>query len=363
MRKVSLVLLALIVAAGTAFASDVTITGGVQQAWGFGDGVYSAFDGPAGDIDVDVKAVVDDVNTAYVKLEQGGISVAEDLDGDGTDDFVYSSGSGLVAIDEAYFDTNLAAAFGLEGVILQTRVGYWETNNFNVSTVTGLEFEDVADMGSEVQAIRFEAGMTDLVTARFVIVPGDGDAMDGLVAIKGGFGPVMAEFYFTDEGGKPEDGEVGVGVMFGQEVVPGTVDLKVGVDFLLPLADDAPAFAYGFGVSAGLLGGISTVGVSVAGYEESELNGVGLDINVAPVAFAGLDLAVAIGADGDVYEEALQYLEASAYLKPGAATFRLGYAYYDGTTDQGTLYNDYKAGGFIAGAESGFMFFNTSISF
>jgi|GEM_PF-5258300 len=368
MRKVSLVLLALIVAAGTAFASDVTITGGVQQAWGFGDGVYSAFDGPAGDVDVDISAMVDDVNTAVVRLEQGSrLTYDEDADEVG-------SVNDGITVDEAYFDTNLAAAFGLEGVILQTRVGYWEANIFDVSTVTGLGFEDVADdYGStqeEVQAIQFEAGMTDMVTARFVVVPGDGNEMSGLIAIKGGYGPVMAEIFYVDLMGtalEAGEGVVGFGAMFGQEVVPGTVDLSFGAQTWFALDKDAIGSAsdlfYGVGVKAGLLGGISTVGISMQGESEAALAGMGVDINVAPVAFAGLDFAVAMGIDSDLYDESLQYLEVSGYLKPGAATFRLGYAFYDGTTDAGSLYSDYKAGGFIAGAESGFMFLNTSLSF
>lgn len=351
MRKVSLVLLALIVAAGTAFASDVTVSGSVQQAWGFGDGVYSNFDADSAEIDLKFTAVVDEVNTAVIKLENEAVAA-------GSED--------IPEIDESYFDTNLAVAFGLEGVILQTRVGYWETDNFNVSTVTGLELEDVANTGSQESAIQLEVGMTDLVTARFVLVPGQGDEMDGLIAIKGGAGPVMAEFYYTDGNGMaPDGGTIGLGVMFSQEVVPATVDLSVGADlkYQLDAADGASDIFYGFGVSAGLLDGLSTVGVSMQGESEAALAGVGVDINVAPVAFAGLDFVVAMGLDSDMYDESLQYLEASAYLKPGDATFRLGYAYYDGTTDAGTLYSDYNAGGFIAGAESGFMFLNTKLSF
>ncbi len=366
MRKLSLILLSLFIVAGFAMAEemsypDVTVSGSVQQAWGFGDSAYSDFEGDtSSEIDVVFTAMVDAVNTAVIKFENGPVVV-------GTDGLEEE----LVEIDDAYFDTDLAAALGLDGVILQTRVGYWAVNNFNVSTVTGLEFENVVDVDTQYSAIQFEAGLTDLFTARFVIAPGDGDAMDGVAAVKGGYGPITAEVFYSDKGGQePGSGELGVGVVFSQELVPGVVDLSAGADFAYELdaADGASDIFYGVGASAGLLGGLSTVGVSFKGQSEAAAEALGFDINLAPVPFAGLDIAVALGLDSDLYDETLQYSEFSAYLKPGAAEFRIGYAFYDGpkvvdADGDSLLYDDYNAGGFISTAESGFMFINTSVSF
>jgi len=370
MRKLFLVTLVLFVAAGMVAAQEVTITGGVQQAWGFGDNAYKAGDAPAGDIDIDFSVDIDGVNTAVIKLEEESISVSVDGSSVGISDI--DLGYAAVEIDEAYFDTDLAAAFGLEGLIVQTRVGYWEADIFDVSTVTGLEFEDAAGVGAEVQALQFEAGVTDLVKARFVVVPGEGDALNGLVAIKGGYGPIEVEVFYVDalDGATPlDEGLVGAGVAFSQELVPGTVDLSAGGDvwYDLDAATGESDIYYGVGVSAGLLDGLSTVGISFGGQSEYPADAIGFDVNVAPVEFAGLDIAVALGLD-DRYSETLQYSEFSFYLKPGAATFRVGYAFYDGpkVTDgegEALLYSDYKAGLFIDSAESGFAFFNTSIEF
>jgi hypothetical protein len=351
MRKFTLVLAALLLVGGAAFASDVTVSGVVNHAWGFGDGVYALNNS---EMDLKFVAVVDEINTATIKFEQQAVTRGTTED--------------LAEIDDLFIVTNLGAALGLEGQTLTTKVGYYETDNFNVSTVTGLELEDAADTGSQEYAVQLDYAFGSAVKVRMVLVPGDGDEMDGLVALSAGIGPAMVEFYYTDgNAAKPDAGSIGVGAMFGQEVVPGTVDLSVGADFKYQLdaAAGAAEFFYGVGASAGLAGGIATVGVSFAGQDGSEANAVGVDVNLAPVAFAGLDFVVAMGLDGDVYEESMQYLEASAYLKPGAASYRLGYAFYNdlGVKDGGELYNDYNAGGFIAGAESGFMFLNVKLEF
>jgi hypothetical protein len=347
----------------------------VQQAWGFGDGVYKSFDGMAPETDLKVTAVVDEINTAVVKLEDGeGVKLAgvhNDTDGDGKDDG-FALAQSIAEVDEAYLVTNLAAAFGLEGVTLKTMVGLFGAANYDVTSLGSLDMENKAlVVDSDVTGVQLEVGYGSMVAVKFLLMPGKGDAMDGMVALKGGFGPVTAEFFYSDYGAqKPDKGEVGFGVKFAQTVVPDTLDLAVIADYEMELDSAATAYQYSAGVEAGLMGGLATVGVGMVGKEKATLQGVEFSVNVAPVAFAGLDFYTALGFDAGAtdYNETLQYLEASAYLKPGAATYRLGYAFYndkatDAKADGGTLTNDYKAGGFIAGAESGFMFLNVSLSF
>jgi hypothetical protein len=343
MRKFTLLLAALLLVGGAAFASDVTVSGSVSAGWGFGDAVYGELRERS---EVKVTAVVDEINTAVVSFRYAGTTAAGVRDG--------------------YIVTNLGAALGLEGQTLKIQVGQYEADNFNVSTVTGMELEDVADgWGTRDGHIQLDYAFGSVFKLRGVVGPGDGDAMDGMVAVASAFGPVEVEAFFSDDGNKkPEDGNVGFGLAFSQEVVPGTVDLSVGADFVsfLGATGSAPAFAFGVGASAGLMDGMATVGVSFKGEDGKEADALGFDLNVAPVAFAGLDLGVAIGLDS-AYQESFNSLEASAYLKPGAATYRLGYAFYDGTKDGATIKTDYKSMGKIAGAESGFMFFNVSLSY
>lgn len=360
MRKVSVLMLALMLAGGLAFAQDVTISGTTDHAWQFGDAAYSY-----GTLEADVKvtAVVDDVNTAVIQLEQQAFG---DVDGDGEED------EALMELDNAYLDTDLGAALGLgDTASVMVRVGLYESEEA-LGPVTGLAFEDVAAISPEVGQIQMTVGVMDMVEVKGIIIPGDGPAMDGYLGLSGGAGPVMAEVFFTDIGGREAaDGSIGVGAQYSGNVVPDTLDVTGSAEFHYVLSDEVGAFAsgdpesqyaYGVGVSATALE-IATLGVSFRGEQEYAAEALGVDLNVEPVPFAGLDLAVAMGIDSDLYDESMQYFEGSVYLKPGAATFRVGYAYYDGTTDQGTLYNDYNAGGFIAGAESGFAFFRATLDY
>jgi len=392
MRKVSLVLLALIVAAGTAFASDVTISGKVAASWGFGDGVYSDLRERG---EIKVTAVVDDINTAVINMR--------------------SDGGAAPAVRDAYLTTNLGAAFGLEGQTLMVQAGRYENDAF-LGNITGIEFENVADIGERDAHVQLEYAYGEIVTFRGLITPGDADAMAGLFGVSANVGPASLELFYTDAGNpggfsdiaktladtngdgevKTDDGEiplatlremgqgfVGVGVQGGYPVVPDTLTLSASAEFAYDLYFES--FVLGAGLKAEALEMV-TLGVSFEGwgevtdagdvdlkaagndYEASIVNRIGIDLNVEPAPFVGLDLAVVLGLDDEYYEETLQYLEPSLYLNAGAATYRLGYAYYnadptDADADGGTAYNDYKAMGFIKGAESGFAFFNVTIDY
>ena len=406
---------------------------------GFGDGVYQNFDAindlPGADVDLDFKVEVDEINTVVINLEQAPSTPAvTKIEASGTAPSstqtgltvtTTKDGTPFVKVADAYWDTDLAAAFGLEGLTVTTRIGYWESANYNVSNVTGIGFENVAKTDERNAAIQLEVGMADLVNLRFVAIPGnapgknkydqDRDGLDGLIAAKSAVGPVSVELFYTSFGDQaPGNGEIGFGAAYSQELVPGLLDLSVGADVeydLNPAKYNNPAnsleteLMYGFGVSAGLLDGLATLGISTkaAKFKDSdkvfvrtkggrdatakaeELSkydfmpyGLGVDLNVAPTDFLGFDIATAFGLD-DRFATPLQYSEFSVYLKAGAAMVRVGYAYYnddskklkdrvgfiDGTKGNEPVYlkEDYKSGGFIKGAKNGFAFINTSISF
>ena len=370
MRKVSLVLLALIVAAGTAFASDVTISGVVAAGWGFGDGVYEGLRERG---EIKVTAVVDEINTAVINMRSNDGAAPE--------------------VRDAYLTTNLGAAFGLEGQTLMVKAGRYENDAF-LGNITGIEFENVADIGERDAHVQLEYAYGELVKFRGVITPGDGDAMAGFFGVKANVGPAAVELFYSDAGspgmfGDVEDlltdpaaegglgltiparetgqGFVGLGVQGGAPVVPDTLTLTGSAEFAYDLYFES--FVLGAGVKAEALDMV-TFGVSfeghgeVAGYpdtdfeddlgtggpaEASLFNRLGLDLNIEPVPFAGIDLAVVLGlqstSDSDFvpfgYEETLQYLEPSFYLKAGAATYRLGYAFYNAdAADLATLIAD-----------------------
>ena len=447
MRKAFLVVLIAGLAAGTVLAQEVTtgaakitISGGVQQAWGFGDSAYKNFDAindlPGADVDLDFKVEVDAINTVVINLEQAPSTTAvTKIEPDGT--LVTATNTGLkvtttkngtpfVKIADAYWDTDLATALGLEGLTVTTRIGYWGAGNYNVSNVTGIKFENVAKAAERNAAIQLEVGSGDLLNLRFVATPGnapgknkfgqDQDGLDGLIAAKSVIGPISVELFYATFGDQaPGNGEIGFGVGYSQELVPGLLDLSVGADLEYDLnpAGEVKAsqtgrtnrfpeaqLMYGFGVSAGLLDGLATLGISTKGlqvkdgdkFTTADKDGkvqklskydfmpyaLGVDLNIAPADFVGFDIALVLGLDNR-FQTPLQYSEFSTYVKAGAATVRVGYAFYvddkdkpkdrigfnDPTTKEGQAFlkEGYKSGGFIKGAKSGFAFINTSIKF
>ena len=456
MRKAFLVVLIAGLAAGTLLAQEVTtgaakitISGGVQQAWGFGDSAYKNFDaingGPGADVDLDFKVEVDAINTVVINLEQAPSNPAvTKIEADrttvtGLKVTTTKDGTPFVKIADAYWDTDLATALGLEGLTVTTRIGYWEAGNYNVSNVTGIKFENVAKAAERNAAIQLEVGSGDLLNLRFVATPGnapgknkfgqDQDGLDGMIAAKSVAGPVSVELFYATFGDQaPGNGEIGFGVGYSQELVPGLLDLSVGADLeydLNPagvstpqeraasgrtLANNFPEaqLMYGFGVSAGLLDGLAKLGISTKGaqFKDSDKTttpikggrdtppaaraeaeklskydfmpyALGVDLNVAPADFVGFDIALVLGLDNR-FATPLQYSEFSTYVKAGAATVRVGYAFYADDKDKKKdrigfndpakgkvdyLYKGYKAGGFIEGAKSGFAFINTSIKF
>lgn len=336
MRKLALILAVLMAFGGVAFASDVTVSGVVDHSWGFGPDGYYAGRNRAG---MNVNAQVDEINSLGITFEYNNLGAGNDL-----------------TINNAHFSTNLGAALELDGMTLVTKVGWFEAANFNVGKVTGPGVEEFKH-AQRTQNIQLDYAFGDLVKFRGVIAPGEGDAMDGLIAVAGGAGPVMAEFAFSDFGGRAAgDGQLTFGVLFTDAVVPGTVDLSVGATFYYDLL--AEASAWGFGVKAGLLDGLATVGVGLNGNEDDAVRQLGFDLNVAPVAFAGLDFFVGMDLSAD---DAFGYLETSAYLKPGAATFRLGYAMRGAGP---AVKADRNAAGALTGvAEEGNLFLRASLSY
>lgn len=332
MRKIALLLVALLLFSGVAFA-DVTVSGSVSAGWGFGDGVYGVWRQRS---EVRFTAKVDEVNTAVVGFRWAHNDAA------------------AANVRDGYIVTDLGAVLGLDGVTLKSQVGRFEADSFNVSTVTGLEKEDQADgWGTRTQLIQLDLGV-DPVKVRFVLQPGQGDDMAILLALSGAFGPLTAEFFYTDEGAGVAmgDGRLGVGAAFAQDL--GFAALKAGVDFQYGL--ESEVWKYGVGVSLANIADVAKFGASVFGEKDNELIGLALDLNVAPVAYAGFDLGVIIDLQDDA--DALGFFEASAYAKAGAATYRLGYI----MGENFGLKGDWK-GLANPGNGNSAVFFNAALSF
>ena len=119
----------------------------------------------AASVDVKLTAMVDDYNTAVIKYEEEALATGE---------FV-------AEIDEAYFTTDWAGALGLDQMApigLDSAVGYWEYADQDVSSVTGLGYEDVDDWFGSVEteswAYQVVVSAMDMVNLQITVDPGPG---------------------------------------------------------------------------------------------------------------------------------------------------------------------------------------------
>ena len=349
MRKLSAIMLALLLVSGVAMA-QTTVSGTVDYTT-----LVSEVDDAVSEFEVDIKftAAVDDFNTAVVKLEQDNSSLP---------------GEPGLEIDEAYFDTDWAGALGLADMApvgVDSRAGYWELDIQNYGTVTGLELEDIDTAGNQAWAGQLVVSALDLVNLQVSVAPGPPEGNSQmLIGLYGGgefdFGTINAEVYISDNSETLALGEGAVifGAAYSGEVVPELLDLTAGGEFMYHLDKDVLAaplnlldWAYGFGVSATTLDAI-TLGLGLFGTSEAAAAGMGLDLGLAYLDLLAFDLGLVLAIDDEVGglagpdQETLNYVEASVAVMPGAATFRIGYM-FDGADDAtaGQIDTAYKAGG------------------
>lgn len=363
MKKLALILAVLLLFGGVAFASDVTVSGAVVHSFGFDDGYYASGRNRA---TMDINAQVDAVNSLSITFEYnnlGNRDARETTNADG--DPIPQDGNQPV-INNAHFTTNLGAALGLDGQTLTTRIGWYEAAGYAVGNVSGAADIERVRRAGRSQNVQLDYAFGSVVRVRTVLQPGDGDAMRGLIAVAGGFGPVQAEFVYTDIGKTgsataSDDGQVEVGLLYSDNVVPGTLSLRVGANFAyrLDATGTTKETVWGVGVNAGLLDGLASLGVAFNGDEDEAVRALGIRAIVTPVDFAGLDFFVSldlVNVDGP-----LSYLETSVYLKPGAATYRVGYALRGDVAAIGGDRN--AAGSFRNEAGEGNIFFAASLSY
>ena len=343
MRKLSAIMLALLLVSGVAMA-QVTVSGTVDWS-----SLYYSDDGTSdatarGRAETKFTAPVDDYNTAVVKIRY----IDNTLDN----------------LQEAYFDTDWAGAFGLDQaapVGLDSRMGYHEYDNPEYGKVTGQEIENVDAMGKREWNYQIVLSALDLVNLQVNVSPGSAPLSSGgrdlAVGAYGGgdfdFGTLNAElFFYAQDGAEAGDGNILFGVGYSNAIVPDLVALSVGTTFdyyLADVADGAPEWALGAGVSATFIDMI-TLGLGLAGNSEVPAGALGIDLGAAYMDLIGFDLGVVLALDEDYTgitdQQTLDYLEASVVLMVGAGNFRVGYA-YDGQDDAtaGNIDTDYKIGG------------------
>jgi len=315
MKKILvLTMMVLLACSMSVMASDVTISGETLFEW-FGD-----FDSEYqfnGDVELVVKAVVDDYNTANV-------------------DFDVDQSDNSVVLDRGYFTTALGKYLGLGemGVTITVDWGWNEFDDPSYGQITHYELEDIWEAKFEYWGVGIDVGIMDIIHIEFAGAPEPGAGEMFFGAYTGGAAePVMAQVYFYDEGNELAKGNVGLAVAFGMDVMPGMFAFEAAANFAYDMDEDIEAddnnlltqkYAWSFAVATDIME-MAYFDAAVWGWDDSMLAGLFFNVGAAYMDMVGADIGVGMILDEDVLPEAFDELEASVWTKVGAAKFRFGY--------------------------------------
>jgi hypothetical protein len=312
MKKILvLTMMVLLVASMSVMASDVTISGQVQYEWlqDF-DTLYDY----NGDAELVAKATVDDYNTATI-------------------DFDYAQDAGpastsMIQLDKAYFTTAIGKYLGVEemGVSITSTWGWYEWGAKDYAKVTGYENEQVFDDNVENWEVNFDVGIMDMVhvVAGFAPEPAVQSTMFGAY---GGMDPVWVEAYYLREAESMDQADIGLGVNFGMDIMPGMYAFDIGLSFRYNLDSDAvdgDVWALGAGLSNTIMDMIY-LNVGFAGNDDSIFVLLWFEAGADYEGMIGADLGVGMIMDDTYAPETLDEIDISVWTKVGAATFRVGY--------------------------------------
>jgi hypothetical protein len=306
MRKLIVLVSALLLVSMVAIASDVTLSGEVEQRWSNDFNNKTYFEAPQVEIKLD--AVVDDTAKLYIELEETDYNIG--------------------IFDKANFTLDLGAIFDLPvGVSLIT--GIDEYDLFDAAKVTPGEFEDVIGTDWVLFGHQIDVMVNDMVTIRGLWA-NDPSVKGYSVGVAVNYEPVYVEVGYVEVGSAEIDSDIGAG------------DLEVGTEFAMDVADginvaaaatldydlneattDDTAFQYGFGFNV-TYNEMITAGAAIRGMTDSELNSAQIDISVMPLETVTIYLFTGLGLDSDVYDDVFDSFEGSVKYMIGPSTWYTG---------------------------------------
>jgi hypothetical protein len=355
MKKLLVLFVALAVAS-TAFAADFSFSWDTDFGWAAGDnGAGDVFNEKVKEMELAVAADVDEYNSFSVQIEPGETEVGNSTTADTDDSTMFDE----LFMDSVKLTTDLGAYFGLSGVGLTWTNGYFDAGdqeyadelnvgNQFVEAASGTEKDLMTTVTVDFGTIAIDASANwdlmgkeydgDNTDQEFYVSAYSTSLVEGLAlelnyhyADNGGGGvPVadpsdevkksifdvqaayvydMAPYAITLAGefGTDAEGDTGTEQMYGAGV---QLDYAIDEDLTADVSvsfkgDDDEAFR--------VLGG----GASLY----TDAYGLDVDMNYAVAAVADAKDEDGAAADGD-----LLYTDISAWFKPGAPKFRLGYA-------------------------------------
>jgi len=357
MKRLIVLVSALLLVSMVAIASDVTFSGEVEQRWmnDFNNKEYQE----APQVEIKLNAVVDDTASIYIEIEEGGSGLGQSTtvtgtgtgtagpfdetalgvdingDGDATDTAAYvgvatdvsASGSQRI-LDKAYFDLDLGAIFMLPvGVTIRT--GWDEYDLFDAAKITVGEYEDVIGTDWQEWGHQIDVAVNDMIAIR-ALWANNPDYKRYSVGVAVTYDPVYVEIGYVEMGSDEIDSEIGkgnieVGSEFAMDVADG-INVAAAVDLKYDLnnaATDDTAWLLGAGAAV-TYNDMVTLGLAFRGMTDSEANSMQVDLSASPLENITVFLIAGIGLDSDIYDDAFESFEGSVQMMIGPSTWYAG---------------------------------------
>jgi hypothetical protein len=308
MRKLIVLVSALLLVSMVAIASDTTFSGEVEQRWANDFNNKNYEQGPVVELKIDV--VVDDTASLYLELEEGtsGIDVA------------------TAPFDKAFFTLDLGGIFDLP-VGVTVRTGWDEYDQFDAVKVTFGEYEDIIGSDKQTWGHEINVAATEQIAFRVLWAndPGEEYYSAGVAVT---YDPIYVEVSYVNIDAVVEDaakGDIEAGVEFMQEVADG-IDVAAAATLDFDLEDATLGeshWAYGAALQ-GTYNDMVTVGAALRGEQDSAAQSLQVDISATPVEAVTLFLVAGIGLDSDIYADAFESFEGSAMFMIGPSTWYAG---------------------------------------
>jgi hypothetical protein len=316
MKKLIVLVSALLLVGFIAGASDVTLTGEVEMRWlhDFNLGGLKAGDplttvgsfltGPQAELIL--KAVVDDNASVYLEIEEAAGSVG--------------------VFDKANFTLNLGGIFDLP-VGVKVITGWDEYDMFDAVKVTMGEYEDVIGTDIIAWGHQVDIMVNDMVSLR-ALWANDFGVKGFAAGIAVTYDPIYVEVSLVQDDSTPEDfgkGDIEAGLEFAMEAAEGiNVGAAVTMDYDIEDAVSGDSdWMLGAAVALNYMD-MAKLGVAFKGMTDSEVNSMQIDIEAMPTDMIGLSLVAGLGLDDAVYAEMFDSFEGAVKMMVGPSTWYLG---------------------------------------
>lgn len=338
MKRILFLTTMVLLVASMSVMAEITLSGQVQYEW-YQD--FKSVYGYNADAELQFDAMVDDFNTAVIKLEyQQGVYDTGFLFQVDPKAAVQGQNppAGWMEINKAYIDTKIGKLFGWEesGIQLNVIWGYQEFKGQEYAKITVFEDEEVWDFAAENWGIDFVLGIMNVVYLEAAIMPSP-DVKEAIAGLYTTTHPVYFEAYYTaKEASTFENGNIGFAIQYDGSDISDAFGFKVAFGMSYALDPDIKARDDLAGTNKWLMGaGIATdiaqmfyVDVGWRGVDDIVSGVIYPGIGVNYQDFLGLDAGVSLAVDSEWFDSLLDEFDVSGWIKIGATVFRVGYAYH-----------------------------------